>query len=334
MRCVVKQFLVFLAIATGSSTAFAQATLKIATLAPQGSAWMNLFDEAARNIARQTGGRVKIKYFPGGIAGDERDTIRKVRAGQLQGTAVTSIGLMQMVKEVRVLELPGMFHTDAELDYVRGRLAPEFAKKFEDAGYVLLSWGDVGWIHLFSNTPIAAKSDLSKVKMWVWTDDPVYKKLFERLGINGVALGLPEVLPSLQTGMINGAYGSSLSTLALQWYTKVKYMTEKSTSYSIGAAVLSKKAFDAIGAPDRAIIREEAKLLQGKLIAQIRKDNQAAANALAKQGLKTVRTSDAFSKQIVDASQLVWSDMVGVLYSKDLLDRVLTLVSEFRAGKK
>lgn len=314
---------------TIAAQASAQTTLKVSTLAPQGSAWMNLFDEAARGVTQKTSGRVKFKFFPGGVAGDERDSIRKVKAGQLHGTAVTSVGLMQIVKDVRVLELPGMFKSDAELDFVRERLGPTFEKKFEEAGWVLLAWGDVGWVHLFSGIPIKAKADVSKVKMWVWADDPVVKRLFERLSVNGVALGLPEVLPSLQTGMINAAYGSALSTLALQWYTKVKFMTGNSISYSIGAAVLSKKAFDALQPADQAVIRGEAERLQTKLIAQIRKDNAAALDALKKQGLQIVPTNGLVS-ELQGASQQVWQDMVGTLYSQELLDQVKTLLAEHR----
>lgn len=317
-----------------AAPAAAQTTLKMATLAPQGSAWMNLFDEASRTISQRTQGRVKYKYFPGGVAGDERDSIRKVKAGQLAGTAVTSVGLMQIVKDVRVLELPGMFQNDAEVDYVRDKMGPVFEKKFEEAGWVLLAWGDVGWVHMFSNTPIKSKADLSKVKMWVWTDDPVVKKLFQRLGVNGVALGVPEVLPSLQTGMINAAYGSALSTLALQWYTKVKYMTGSSTSYAIGAAVLSRKAWDGLQPGDQAILKEEARRLQGKLIAQIRKDNVASLEALKKQGIQVVAATPEFEKDLRGAATQVWSDMVGTLYSRELLEQVKQLAADYRAGKR
>ncbi|MEK6608258.1 MAG: TRAP transporter substrate-binding protein DctP [Myxococcota bacterium] len=306
----------------------------MATLAPAGSAWMNLFDEASRNITQKTGGRVKFKYFPGGVQGDEKDSIRKVKAGQLAGTAITSVGLGQIYPDVRVLELPFMFDEDAEVDYVRDRLGPELQKRFEEKGWVLLAWGDVGWVHLFSTAPIKSKADLTKVKMWAWTDDPLVRRLFSAIGINGVALGVPEVLPALQTGMINAAYGSALSTLALQWYTRLKYMTEMRTSYSVGGAVVSKKAFDQLAPSDQKILREEAKRLELKLIAQIRKDNVAALTALKKQGLQVVPTPPELVKEFRAGAEKVWYELAGQLYSKELLEKVKALRAEYRSARK
>src|SRR6476661_3673657 len=167
-----------------------------------------------------------------------------MRLGQLNGAAVTAIGLGLINSEVRVLELPMLIDNYGELDYVRNKLDSDLRKKFEDKGYVLLAWGDVGPIHIFSNIPLKSKADLSQTKLWAWVDDPLVRMLFQQLGTNGVPLGVPDVLPSLQTGLINACYGSPLSTLALQWYTKVKYMTSMHISQAIGATVITKKEYD------------------------------------------------------------------------------------------
>ena len=137
----------------------AQHTLKIATLAPEGSSWMNLFHAWGKQVEEHSGGKVKVKFYAGGIAGDERDAVRKMRLGQINGAAVTSIGLGLIQPEVRVLELPMMISTYDEMDYVRNTMDADLRKKFEDKGYVLLSWGDVGPIHIFSKTPIVPEGD-------------------------------------------------------------------------------------------------------------------------------------------------------------------------------
>ena len=176
-RIALASALALLGLCSGG-VAHAQSTLKIATLAPEGSAWMVAFHEWAKNVEEHTGGKVKVKFFAGGTAGDERDAVRKMRLGQLNGAAVTAIGLGLINSEVRVLELPMLIDNYDELDYVRNKLDAELRKKFEDKGYVLLAWGDVGPVHIFSNSPIKGKADLAQLKLWAWVDDALVRALF------------------------------------------------------------------------------------------------------------------------------------------------------------
>src|SRR5258706_14585884 len=134
-------------------------TLKIATLAPEGSSWVNLLHAWGRAVEEHTSGKVKVKFFAGGVAGDERDFVKKMKLGQLNGAVVTGIGLGLMASDVRVLELPMLFNDYTELDYVRNALHKDFAQRFEAKGYELLSWGDVGPVHIFSNIPIKERGD-------------------------------------------------------------------------------------------------------------------------------------------------------------------------------
>src|SRR6185312_10738641 len=280
-----------------SGVARAQATLKIATLAPEGSAWMVSFHEWAKNVEEHTGGKVKVKFFAGGTAGDERDAVRKMRLGQLNGAAVTAIGLGLINSEVRVLELPMLIDTYAELDYVRNKLDAELRQKFVDKGYVLLAWGDVGPVHIFSNSPIKSKADLANLKLWAWVDDALVKELFHQLGVNGVPLGVPDVLPSLQTGLINACYGSPLSTLALQWYTKVKYMTSMHISQAIGATVITKKEFDKLDPATQKTLMADSLAFQVKLLKTLRSENDKALVSMKNAGLQVVESPPEMIKQ-------------------------------------
>ena len=158
-------------------------TIKLATLAPDGSSWMNVFGAWKAAVEKRTAGQVKVKFYAGGVAGEERDVVRKMRLGQMNAAAITAVGLGLIQPDVRVLEIPFLFKDEAELDRVRTVLDGEFRKKFEEQGFVLLSWGDVGPVRLYSNTPLREKADLQKVKMWVWNDDPLLARLFQKLGM-------------------------------------------------------------------------------------------------------------------------------------------------------
>src|SRR5262249_35470386 len=221
-----------LSVAALSAEAHADSILKIATLAPEGSSWMNLFHEFGRAVEARTAGRVRIKFYAGGVQGDEKDCLRKIRLGQLSGAAITGIGLGSVAPEVRVLELA---RTYEELDALRAALSETLKKKFEEHGYVLGGWGDVGPVMLFSNRPVRTMDDIRATRLWVWSDDPMSRKLFEAMQVHGVPLGVPDVLPSLSTGAIDAFFASPLAALALQWSTHAKYVTSLVLSQASGA---------------------------------------------------------------------------------------------------
>lgn len=309
-------------------------TLKIATLAPEGSAWMVAFHEWAKNIEQHTQGKVRVKFFAGGTAGDERDAVRKMRLGQLNGAAVTAIGLGLINSEVRVLELPMLINSYDELDYVRNKLDAELRKKFLDKGYVLLAWGDVGPVHIFSNKPIRSKADLSQVKLWAWVDDALVRELFHQLGVNGVPLGVPDVLPSLQTGLINACYGSPLSTLALQWYTKVKYMTSMHLSQAIGATVITKKEWQKLTPDQQKVVMADSHAFQVKLLKTLRSENEKALTSMKQAGLQVVESPPEMVKQFTQQAVAIRSKLEPSVYSHEWRMRVEKLIADYRAGKK
>jgi TRAP-type C4-dicarboxylate transport system substrate-binding protein len=305
--------------------------LKIATLAPDGSAWAKIMVGGGKDIGARTQGRVTVKYFFSGAQGDERDVVRKMKLGQIDGAALTAVGLGLIKGDVRVLELPFLFKNDKELDYVRAKMAPDFEKQFDDAGYVLLAWGDVGWTHLYSNMQVQSKADLAKTKMWAWTDDPIVRTFFKRLGVNGVPLGVPDVLTSLQTGTIDACYGSPLAAVALQWYTKVKYATDTPINYAIGAFVVRKEVFNKLSPEDQKALRQAGADMGQKLMATVRKDNDRAAKAMQRSGVQFVSVPAALVAELEQEGQGVWKDLSGgKLYSTELLEKVKRHVAEAR----
>lgn len=304
----------------------ADSTLKLATLAPEGSAWMRLSREWQKAVEERTAGRVRIKFFAGGVQGDERDCLRKIRLGQIGGAAITGIGLSAVAPEVRVLDIA---RTYEELDSLRTALGPTLRRKFDEHGFVLLGWGDVGPVQLFSNRPVRTMDDLLALKIWQWADDPMSGKLFAAAGLRGVPMGVPDVLPGLSTGQIDAFFASPLSALALQWSSHAKYVTSMVMTQASGATIVSKKAFEEIAPADRAILLEEAHKLEAKVLVQIRADNTTALAALEKRGLIVVPTPPALEKALRKKGEEV-AETEGKKYSVEFQDQVRGLVEVYR----
>jgi TRAP-type transport system periplasmic protein len=320
------------ALSTPAGPAWADTVeIKIATLAPEGSAWAKIMVDGARRLAEKTQGRVTMKYFFSGSQGDERDAVRKMKLGQIDGAALTGTGLSLIASDVNMLELPFLFKSDKELDYVRSKMAPDFEKEFDKAGYVLLSWGDVGWVHLYSNIPVTSVEDLGKLKMWAWTDDVILRTFFKRLGMNGVPLGVPDVLPALQTGTIDACYGPPLAAVSFQWYTKVKYATEIPTNYAIGALILRKDVFTKLTPDEQKILRDGGIEVGNELVKVVRRDNERAKKAMVKAGVQIVPTPQPLIDKCEAAAREVDGDLAGgKVFSDEHLARLKKYLAEIR----
>lgn len=323
-----------LVVAGAAGTAAAEnVEVRLATLAPDGSSWMKVLSKGAAEIDKKTEGRVKVKYYAGGVQGDERDVVRKMNLGQLDGAAVTSVGLSMIDESIRVLELPRMFESIEELDYVADQMWPYFVDKFEKKGYKLGDRGDVGWIYFLSKNEVKSAADLKAQKVWMWGDDGLVRAMYKTLGVSGVPLGVPEVEPALTTGRINACYGSPLAAVALQWNTKVKYMTSMPMSFAIGATVLKKDVYAKVTADDVKLVGKITKGMGKALRKQIRKDNESAKKTMQRKGVKVTETSPAMLAEFDKAASQVWADLTGKMYSKAELELVLKHRAEFRAKK-
>jgi TRAP-type transport system periplasmic protein len=307
--------------------------LKFATLAPSGSSWMVTLDKAAAEIKEKTAGRVTLKYFAGGSQGDERDFVRKIQAGQLDGAAVTSIGLSLIEESIRVLELPMMFQSVEEVDFVADKMWPYFQAKFEKKGYRLNDRGEVGWIYFLSKNRVETLADLKGQKLWQWGDDALVGAMFKKLSLNGVPLGVPEVDSSLTSGRLTAAYASPLAAVALQWYTKVKFMTSMPMSFAIGATVISKEAVKKISAEDLKIIDEVTRSYSKKSRKEIRKANEEAKTTMTRKGVTVVPTPATTVDEFAKQAAVVQQELAGKVYSKAELDMVIKYRDEFRAKK-
>lgn len=319
-------------VASGASHGEAHAqssyTLRIATLAPRGSSWMRVFDAWNATLKKQTQGRLNLRFYAGGVAGDERDFVRKMRAGQMDGAAVTQTGLGLIVRPVLVLAVPGLFTDYAKLYHARQVLAPEFNKEFEDHGFKLLGWGDAGMLRIYSDArPIAQPSDLKQVRPWAWTDDILFQTVLKTVGANGVRLGVPEVYPALQTGMIDTLPSSAIAAVSLQWYTHLKYVTKLDMSILIGATILKKDKYDALPADLRAALDQTSEKAHKALRMIIRRDDDKSYKNMLSHGMQEVPVG-SHEKEWRDLGKKVRNELVGRLYPASLLKKVEALAGQ------
>lgn len=305
--------------------------VKIATLVPRGTAWAKALERGAREIERRTEGRVQTKYYFGGVQGDERDTVRKMRIGQIDGAVLSSLGLSLIDDDIQVLQLPLLFASEAEVDHVRARVAPDLERSFAKAGYVILSWGDLGWVYLFTTREASTAGAMRGLKFWFWTDSPIMRALLENLKLSGVPLGVHEVMTGLQTGLVEACYNSPLGAVALQWYTHVHYAYTPPLTYGIGAMVVRKDRFERLSAADQAVVREVSTTLSAELIRIVRRDNARARKTLEKAGIRFVPVAGPWAAEAARAAFAVWGQLSGSVYPPELLAKVKAALAEVRA---
>lgn len=313
---------------------FAGTKIKFATLAPDGSTWMNVMKDYAKAVKDATNGEIKFKIYPGGVSGDEKDVLRKMRIGQLHSAGFTGVGLGEILPEVRILDAPFLFNSYEEVDYVSSRLFDYFSEKFEKKGYVLLGWAEVGFVYVMTNQPVKSLADMSGVKMWMWEGDPIAKATFSSINISPIPLSITDVLTSLQTNLIDGVYVSPLGCVALQWHTKVKYLLDLPLADSNGAVLITKKQFNKLDAEQQATLLKLSKEYFGKLTQMSREDNAKSLDLIKEAGIQFTEINDpaalgSFKKTGKQARQA----LVGKLYDQALLDRVEGMLTEFRAKK-
>lgn len=317
-----------------SAAQAAPKTIKFATLAPDGTTWMNSMREFSKEVENKTEGRVKFKIYAGGTQGDEKDVVRKMRLGQLQGAGLTGVGIGEIAPAVRLLDTPFFFKSPREIDHIYDVMDSDFRAIFEEKGYVLLGWAEVGIVTIFSNEPITKKEDFRKVKMWLWEGDPTAEAAFTALDIKPIPLSVTDVMSSLQTGMINAVYASPLSAMALQWNTKMKYMLTLPLTTSAGAVVISKKAFDSLDEADRAVLLEEGRKSFRALTVQSRRDNDESLKILAKSLTFVKPENMAAVKGFEQAGDAARKALTGKLYSEELLNKVQNELKAFRADHR
>ena len=330
MRNIFLLFVLGLLISGDSFTSQAGAEethqIRIATLAPRQSSLGDIYQTFKIGMKKATNGQVNVKMYYGGIAGDEITVVRKMRVGQLDGALITSTGLSALVRQVLVMEAPGLIRSYPELDAVREDLAPQFEAMFEKAGYKLVAWGDAGKTRIFSTHKIFGPSDLQKVRPWVWKDSATMRAFIKAAGANGVLLNLPEVYSGLQTGIIDTIIASSVGVLAFQWHTKLKTMAKQAGGIVTGAFIIRNDHLATLPQEARDYLDEVSGETEERLRVEGRKIDDEAAVMLSKK-LKVINLFRA-QRQWEEVQYTARESLVGRMYSRALLSRVQEILKK------
>ena len=267
------------------------ATLKIATAAPDGTAWMKSMRAAGEQIAARTSDRVKLKFYPGGVMGSADTVIRKMRVGQLQGGAFTGGELAELYPDFNLYSMPFLFADEDEVRFLRSKLDERIAIGLESKGLVLIGISGGGFVYLMSDHRIASKKELAASKVWVPEGDAVSELGFRHCGVAPIPFPLSDVYTALQTGLVDTVLNTTVGAIAFQWHTKVKFVTDVPVAYVVGVMAVDKRSFYRIAATDRAIVKEIIGAVFAELDEINIQDNIGARQALINQGIEFITPS-------------------------------------------
>lgn len=304
--------------------------IKMATLAPEGSSWMKTFHELNAEVMKKTENALRFKIYPGGVLGDEQDMLRKMQIGQIHSAALTTGGLSVLCKELDVLQVPFLFENYGEVDYVLKRMDSLFKKCFEKKGYILLGWSEAGFIYLMSTTPISSVSDLKKVKVWTWEESPMAKAIFDEAGVAAIPLSVPDVLVGLQTKLVDVVYVPPTLAISLQWFTRIKYITDVPLAYLAGGIVVKKNIFNRLPQASQNTLIELFHRYLDQLKAVTRNENRQAIKVMAKHGVKVITPPKDQVEEFKKLSDKAMSHLGGETFPRKVLGEVTAHLQSYR----
>ncbi len=321
-----------LVFAPGSAVA-KKTTIKIATLAPEGSAWVKTFNAINDEVQQETQGQVHLRIYPGGVLGDEKDMLRKMQIQQIHGAALSSPGLSTLYKEIDIFQVPFLFQDQGEVDHVLQNMDSFFRKGLSESGYVLLGWTGGGFVRLMSMTPATTLEALKQAKVWTWEDAPISRAIFEEAGVTGIPLSLPDVMVGLQTGLVDVVYAPPAGAIALQWFTRIKYITDLPLLYVTGGVVIKKNVFQGLKTEHQEIVQQVFTEHLRKLIGALRQDNQEALQIMVKHGVQIVKPPPDQIIVFKQISERALEKLPDGTFAPTTLAEAKRLLHEFRAGK-
>ena len=307
-----------------------QYLVKFATLAPEGSTPTRIMREFDKAIREQSGGRLGFKIYAGGVAGDEKDVVRKIKLGQYSAGGFTGVGINEIAKKVRVLDAPFLFKNHDEVDFIVNKFDKEFRQAIEEGGFVLLGWAEVGLVYIYSDRPVASADDLRKTKIWMWEGDPIAEAAFQAIGVSPIPLSITDVSTSLQTGMVNTVYTPPYELVALSWFTRVKYMMGVPLANSEGAVLISKKTFDAMPKDLQDILVTNGQKYFRELTLASRDENEKSIATLKEKGITVITPSKEVAAQFEAAGKKARQLLVGKLFTQEFLDQVESSLHTYR----
>jgi TRAP-type C4-dicarboxylate transport system substrate-binding protein len=308
--------------------------VKMATLAPEGSSWMKTFNAINAEVTAKTKGAVSFKAYPGGVLGDEKDMMRKMQIGQIHAAVMTTGGLAALFREIDVLHIPFLFQNYGEVDYILKTMTPNFARGLEADGYILLGWAEGGFVYLMSTTPISSVADLKKAKVWIWQESPLAKAIFNEVGVSAIPLSVPDVLVGLQTGLVEVVYSPPTGAISLQWFTRVKYMTDVPLSYIGGGIIVRKDIFKKLSPETQNLVIKIFQRHLEQLRVTTRQENEEAIKVIIRNGVKIITPSKDQVAEYKRLSDTAMGRIANQTFSKKVMDDVTARLEAYRKGRR
>ena len=306
---------------------------KIATMAPEGSVWMRKFHDFADEVKEKSNGEIAFKVYPGGVMGDDQAMYRKMRVGQLHGGGFTMTGIAVTVPDFRVMALPFFFDSYDEVDVVKNGLLPLFKKKFSEKKLELIAMTEVGFIYTMATTPKTTINDLKKGKCWSPAGDPLTSTFLSTIGITPIQLSIPDVLSSLQTGLVNTVFNSLYGSIVLQWFTKAKYITDTPYGYAYGVFLMDKRSFSKLDPHEQKLIQTTADKHFSILLDKTRQSNIDSRRTLMEHGVQFIPSPKEVVKELYQYRDQTVQQLTGKSFSKEIYEKALHLLTTFRNEK-
>jgi TRAP-type transport system periplasmic protein len=305
--------------------------IKLATLAPENSSLMHVFNEMNTELLKETGGKVGFKIFAGFVLGDEEDVLRKLRVGMVHAAAFTSSALTDVNPDLRALLVPFLFDNYQEIDHILGKLEPDLKRVFSERGFEVLGWPELGFLYFMSTTPISSLQDVKGKKVWGKSNAPMLQAIMEKIGVSMVAINAPDVLMALQTNLVEVVYNSPYYALITQWYTQIKYLTDTPVTYVGGALVMDKKFFAKIPAPLQETLQKVSARHLKRLVEQTRKDNADALEIIFKRGVTKVTPDLSQLKGFKEMSDEAMAGLDAKAFSMVTYQKIQAELAQYRA---
>jgi TRAP-type C4-dicarboxylate transport system substrate-binding protein len=328
---VKKLALAALLAALAPAAASAQVVIKLGTLAPQGSTWHELLKDMAQRWEQASNGQVKLRIYAGGTQGSEGDMVRKMGIGQLQAASITGVGMHDVVSEPQALSVPFLFDDQAQVACALQKLRPQLEQALAKRGLVPLQWSQIGAIDLFCSRPFASPAAAHDAKFWAWEGDPKSVDAFRAAGFHPVVLSSSDIVPSLQTGMIDCVPNVPLYVLTARLFDRAKFMLDVPWSYMIGATLVRKDAWEKVPADLRPKLLAIAAELGAKVDAEVKRLNEDAVVAMQKQGLTVVKGDAAAWRAAMEKS---WPIVRGGVVPAEFFDQAKAARDQCRAEAK
>jgi TRAP-type C4-dicarboxylate transport system substrate-binding protein len=321
-----------IALTACATPAAAEHHLKMAAIAPDGTSWARELRALTRDIEVGTGGAVHMKWYLGGIAGDELTALKRVKAGQLDGLAGAAY-CERLAPSLRVLRMVGLIRNHDEMLYITGQLRTQLDAEMEKSGFVGLAWGTFGGFFFFTRNPIASMADMRRERFWVWSLDEVLTAMISDMGAKPVGLPIEEAAAAYDDKRNDGFLTVPTAALAYQWSARTRYFTELNASHLPGCLVISRRAFDALSLENQQVVRTAAAKFTVRFNDLSRSQDRALLGGLLeKQGIKRVPVTEQFKREFQAAADQTRARLGATLVPKDLLDKVTAWLAERRSS--